>query len=40
MQYHFPILFENIPEEIHRWGKLFAVENIQVVAKEELVNLL
>ena len=29
MQHHFPILFENIPEKILRWGKNYcAVENI------------
>ena len=38
MQHHFPILFENIPEETLRWKNYLAVENFQVIAEGELVN--
>ena len=39
MQHHFPILFENIPEEILRWEKKYcAVENIQVITEGEMVS--
>jgi hypothetical protein len=38
MQYHFPILFKNIPEETLRWENYFAAENIQVISEGELVN--
>jgi hypothetical protein len=38
MQHHFPILFENRPEEILRREKNYcAVENIQVITEGELV---
>jgi len=37
MQHHFPILFENVPEETLRWEELFSVECIQVNAEGDLV---
>jgi hypothetical protein len=38
MQCHLPILFENIPGETLRCEKLFLCKNIQVTAKQDLVN--
>jgi len=38
MQHHFPILFENVPEETLRWEKICAVENIYVIVEGEMVK--
>jgi hypothetical protein len=39
MQYHFPILFENIPDETIRLEKLFFCQNMQFIVEEDLGNL-
>jgi hypothetical protein len=38
MQRHVPVLFEKIPDETLRCEKLFFNENIQVIARGDLVN--
>ena len=40
MHHHFPILFENTPEETFRWEKLLCCENIEFIDEEELVNII
>jgi len=38
MQHQIPVIFENTPEDILIWEKLFAVENIHGIAEGDLVN--